>query len=104
MHAYGLVATPPTHQPTLCTRRYGCWGATESWADRNPGPPKLQAIYELTGTKPSELEAWAFDPARPRARVTMATASSSTPPQPLAPPAVDVADNGPYAEDIALTI
>ena len=24
--------------------RYGCWGATEDWKDRIPGPPKLQAI------------------------------------------------------------
>ena len=48
--------------------RYGCWGATEDWKDRIPGPPKLQAIYELTGTTtPAKLDAWAFDPDRERA-------------------------------------
>jgi len=47
--------------------RYGCWGATEDWRDRNPGPPKLQAIYNLTGHSPAALEEWAFHPDRPRA-------------------------------------
>ena len=46
---------------------YGCWGATEEYADRNPGPPKLQALYELTGHHPAELDAWATGP-RLRAR------------------------------------
>ena len=46
---------------------YGCWGAVESLDDLNPGPPKLQALYELTGTTPEEREAWAKDPERPRA-------------------------------------
>ena len=47
--------------------RYGCWGATENWKDQNPGPPKLQAIYELTGSKPAELAEWAASETRPRA-------------------------------------
>ncbi len=46
---------------------YGCWGATEDFADLDPGPPKLQAIYNLTGTDPASVAAWALDPARPRA-------------------------------------
>ena len=28
---------------------YGCWGATEDWKDLTPGPPKLRALYKLTG-------------------------------------------------------
>ena len=46
---------------------YGCFGATESWADINPGPPKLQALYELTGTKPDEMMRWASSAGRKRA-------------------------------------
>ena len=45
---------------------YGCWGATEDWKDLNPGPPKLQAIYELTGSKPAENIAWSASPERLR--------------------------------------
>ena len=48
---------------------YGCWGATESFADLKPGPPKLQALYELTGHTPPERLAWAADEGRARARV-----------------------------------
>eukprot|EP00040_Diaphanoeca_grandis_P035385 m.222362 g.222362 ORF g.222362 m.222362 type:complete len:742 (-) comp33372_c1_seq1:245-2470(-) len=44
--------------------RYGCWGATEDWKDINPGPPKLQAIYNLTGVSPTECAQWALDPKR----------------------------------------
>jgi hypothetical protein len=47
---------------------YGCWSATESWADINPGPPKLQGLYELTGHSPDERAAWARDPQRERAQ------------------------------------
>ena len=49
--------------------RYGCWGATEDWKDLNPGPPKLQAIYNVTGHHPSDLARWASDPLRERAQV-----------------------------------
>ena len=49
--------------------RYGCWGATEDWKDINPGPPKLQAIYELTGNHPLALATWAGEEGRPRAQV-----------------------------------
>jgi len=47
---------------------YGCWGATEDWKDLDPGPPKLQALYNLTGTDPVTIAAWAGDPERPRAQ------------------------------------
>lgn len=47
--------------------RYGCWGATEDWRDLNPGPPKLQAIYNVTGTDPTELGNWATSLQRERA-------------------------------------
>jgi|EP01046_Picozoa_sp_COSAG06_P000163 hypothetical protein len=50
--------------------RYGCWGAAEDWKDLNPGSPKLQAIYNITGTQPAELQSWASDPARQRAMVS----------------------------------
>eukprot|EP00037_Helgoeca_nana_P014325 m.133565 g.133565 ORF g.133565 m.133565 type:complete len:73 (-) comp22501_c0_seq5:2888-3106(-) len=46
---------------------YGCWGATESFNDLNPGPPKLQALYELTGHHPEERRIWAANASRPRA-------------------------------------
>jgi hypothetical protein len=46
---------------------YGCFGATEDWADINPGPPKLQALYKLTGNEPDELAKWAAAEDRPRA-------------------------------------
>lgn len=46
---------------------YGCWGATESWTDLNPGPPKLQALYKLTGHHPAERALWAANASRPRA-------------------------------------
>jgi hypothetical protein len=49
--------------------RYGCWGAVEDWKNLNPGSPKLQAIYELTGKNPNELADWAKGE-RPRAMVT----------------------------------
>lgn len=48
---------------------YGCWGATETYQDLNPGPPKLQALYELTGHAPDERAVWAANSSRPRARV-----------------------------------
>ena len=48
---------------------YGCWGATEFFSDIDPGPPKLQALYELTGHRPKDRAEWAADVARPRARV-----------------------------------
>ena len=50
---------------------YGCWGATETYQDLNPGPPKLQALYELTGHSPDERAAWAANSSRPRARVVL---------------------------------
>lgn len=47
---------------------YGCWGATEDFADLDPGPPKLRAIYNLTGTDPADIARWAHDTERSRAR------------------------------------
>ena len=49
-------------------KEYGCWGITESWADINPGPPKLQALYELTGHSPDVLAEWARGEERERAQ------------------------------------
>ena len=46
---------------------YGCWGATEDFQDLDPGPPKLQAIYNLTGTNPTTIAEWALNPSRERA-------------------------------------
>ena len=48
--------------------RYGCWGAAEDWKDINPGSPKLQAIYNITGHAPDALAKWATDPHRERAQ------------------------------------
>ena len=50
--------------------RYGCWGAAEDWKDINPGSPKLQAIYNITGHEPDALATWATDPHRERAQET----------------------------------
>eukprot|EP00040_Diaphanoeca_grandis_P028097 m.161388 g.161388 ORF g.161388 m.161388 type:complete len:769 (+) comp31231_c0_seq3:377-2683(+) len=47
---------------------YGCWGSTETFADLNPGPPKLQALYEVTGKHPHAQAKWAANATRPRAR------------------------------------
>ena len=40
--------------------RYGPWGACENFdsSELNPGSPKLQAIYELTGNTPKSLDEW----------------------------------------------
>ena len=46
--------------------RYGCWGAAEDWKDINPGSPKLQAIYNVTGHKPDELLRWSSSRGRER--------------------------------------
>jgi hypothetical protein len=51
--------------------RYGCWGATEDWRDLKPGPPKLQAIYNITGNDPAVLAKWAEDPERERAQLRL---------------------------------
>lgn len=51
---------------------YGCWGSVESYGDLNPGPPKLQALYQLTGHHPAERTAWSTNASRPRARVVWA--------------------------------
>jgi len=48
---------------------YGCWGATETYEDLNPGSPKLQALYELTGHSPHERAAWAANRNRSRAQL-----------------------------------
>ena len=48
---------------------YGCWGATETYGDLKPGPPKLQALYELTGHSPHERAEWAANRNRPRAQL-----------------------------------
>ena len=53
--------------PGRRTGFYGYWGAAENWKNQNPGAPKLQAIYELTGSKPAEYAKWAADGDRPRA-------------------------------------
>jgi hypothetical protein len=58
--------------------RYGCWGAIEDWKDRNPGSPKMQAIYTLTGHNPTDLEAWAFSEGRVRSLRSGATTKSAT--------------------------
>ena len=46
--------------------RYGCWGAAEDWKDINPGSPKLQAIYNVTGHKPDDLVRWSLSRGRER--------------------------------------
>eukprot|EP01045_Picozoa_sp_COSAG04_P012702 COSAG04_NODE_865_length_9768_cov_3.722130_2_plen_573_part_00 len=70
---------------------YGCFGATESWADLSPGPPKLQGLYELTGHSPDSLAAWAADPDRRRAAEPRGILGSQQP----SPPALALKVVGP---------